>query len=90
VNRGKRQHGKRITALAALALFSVVVCWAGMPQGMGKSACRVYRYYQALEGSGMRTGPVERLVFSVILATSEQTKGGPGQAASSRNPISFS
>ncbi len=69
--------------MAAATTLSVLVLWASMPVGMGRSACRVGRYYQALEKSGVKTGIVERLVFSVILTKAEK-------AASVRNSTSFS
>ena len=69
--------------MAAITLVGVLVLWASMPAGVGQSACRVGRYYQALEDSGVKTGIVERLVFSVILTKAEK-------AASVRNATSFS
>lgn len=74
---------KRTSALLAATSLALLWSWAAIPPSVGRSLCRVSRYYHALEESGVRTGIVERLVFSVILTKAEKT-------ASAKNSTSFS
>ena len=72
---GNRNRRKRLWAVAALGVLVLTVIANGRPLRLfPASGCQVVRYYKALDESGVRTGPVERLVFSLILSSAEKTK----------------
>jgi len=58
-----------------MAVFGLAVLVAGLstgtPQRVATSAQSFQRYFEDLKGAGKSVGPVERFVFSLVLASAE-------------------
>jgi len=72
---GNGRKRKRRWAVAAFSVLVLTAIASAPPSRLfPASACRVVRYYKVLDESGVRTGPLEKLVFSLILSSAEKTK----------------